>query len=386
MIRIIFFAVLFSLLLTNSPGIADPSDKLTKTKQQLQAAKQRASQLAAEEQRVAEKLDRLNDDLSTIGKKIRENQQSLIDINDRLTELNNDQNQLLTDINQNRDQSGHLLLAMQRLSRQPVEALVLKPGAPITAARTGMMLSATLPALRGQITKLQNDLKKLEGITDQLAKQKRMRAKRQAELDRQQTELVKLIRQRKLVLNAKRAEKTSAEQQADKLAKQVNDLSQLMAALAAQETVGRQKPTARGLTTNIFDKLPLGGKPGIRSGNKMVLPVAGRITTDYNETDDFGLHTKGITISAGSGALVTSPAGGTIRFSGPFRRFDNILIIDHGRGYHSVIAGLYELYTGVGDRVRADQPLGRMPNTNAPSLYFELRRNGRPTDPKEFLS
>jgi septal ring factor EnvC (AmiA/AmiB activator) len=386
MIRILLFALSFMLLLTPSPVMANPSDKLTQTKEELQAAKKRADQLAAEEQRAAEKLDRLNNKLSVIGKKIRENQQSVININDRLAELRDDQNRLLADINQNRDQSGHLLLAMQRLSRQPVEALVLKPGAPITAARTGMMLSATLPALRGQITRLQQDLKKLEGVTDQLADQKRMRAKRQADLDRQQTNLVKLIRQRKLVLNAKRAEKTSAQQQADELAKQVQDLSQLMAALAAQKTAGRHKPVERGLTTSIFDQLPLGGKPGIRSGNQMALPVAGRITTDYNETDDFGLHTKGMTITARSGALVTSPAGGRIRFSGPFRRFDNILIIDHGRGYHSVIAGLYELYAGVGDRVRADQPLGRMPDTDAPPLYFELRHNGRPTDPKEFLS
>ncbi|WP_245986647.1 murein hydrolase activator EnvC family protein [Azospirillum thermophilum] len=77
-----------------------------------------------------------------------------------------------------------------------------------------------------------------------------------------------------------------------------------------------------------------------------------------------------------------APQAGSIMFAGPFKGYGQILIVEHGNGYHSLIAGLGRIDTAVGKRVAAGEPVGLMPADGSPDLYFELRRNGQPINPQ----
>jgi septal ring factor EnvC (AmiA/AmiB activator) len=63
------------------------------------------------------------------------------------------------------------------------------------------------------------------------------------------------------------------------------------------------------------------------------------------------------------------------------------LIIDHGEGYHSLLAGLGRIDAAVGQKLLAGEPIGIMPRTAKGTLrlYMELRRDGRPIDPLPWL-
>ena len=67
------------------------------------------------------------------------------------------------------------------------------------------------------------------------------------------------------------------------------------------------------------------------------------------------------------------PADGTIAFAGPFRRHDGVVIIDHGRGWMSLLTGV-RAERRKGERVRAGEPLGRALGP----VSVELSTNGRP--------
>jgi murein hydrolase activator len=85
--------------------------------------------------------------------------------------------------------------------------------------------------------------------------------------------------------------------------------------------------------------------------------------------------------------VVVAPDSGRVLFSGPFRGYGLILIIEHTGGYHSLLAGLGRIDATVGRTVEAGEPVGTMghdPDRN-PSLYFELRRSGQPTNPQPWL-
>lgn len=74
-------------------------------------------------------------------------------------------------------------------------------------------------------------------------------------------------------------------------------------------------------------------------------------------------------------------------YAGPFRNFGLILIVEHGNGYHSLLAGLGRIDVSVGRHVVAGEPLGALPGPgeadgDVRELYFELRSNGRPVDPE----
>ncbi|MCG7363313.1 peptidoglycan DD-metalloendopeptidase family protein [Roseomonas sp. ACRSG] len=84
---------------------------------------------------------------------------------------------------------------------------------------------------------------------------------------------------------------------------------------------------------------------------------------------------------------MVSPCGGRAVFSGPFRSYGLLLIVDCGNGYHFVLAGLERLDAEAGSRLLAGEPVGVLGSGDSgeggrASLYVELRRNGQAVDPK----
>ena len=113
------------------------------------------------------------------------------------------------------------------------------------------------------------------------------------------------------------------------------------------------------------------------------------IKTRYNEEDDFGAKSKGVSIEGYGGALIVAPMGGVIRFAGYFKNYGNMLIIEHKNGYHSLVAGLEKIDTVVDQSVVAGEPLGHLYQSksgNPPTLYFELRHKGKAIDPARKFS
>jgi murein hydrolase activator len=106
------------------------------------------------------------------------------------------------------------------------------------------------------------------------------------------------------------------------------------------------------------------------------LPVAADVTDGLGSVNSSGVRSRGLTLATARGAAVAAPADGLVRFSGPFRDYDGILIIDHGRGWMTLLLNVSSpLKTG--DRVRLGDAIGR---TLGP-LGVELSQNGRRISP-----
>ena len=103
------------------------------------------------------------------------------------------------------------------------------------------------------------------------------------------------------------------------------------------------------------------------------LPVAAKVVVGVGSISDTGIRARGMTLEAYAGQDVRVPADGTIAFAGPFRRHDGVVIIDHGRGWMTLMTGVRaDLRTG--QRVRLGQPLGRALGP----VTVELSTNGSP--------
>jgi septal ring factor EnvC (AmiA/AmiB activator) len=73
---------------------------------------------------------------------------------------------------------------------------------------------------------------------------------------------------------------------------------------------------------------------------------------------------------------LTAPADGSVKFAGPFRDYDGVLIIDHGGGWMSLIVNVASSLHA-GDRVAIGQDIGRALGP----LQVELSHNGRRISP-----
>jgi len=119
----------------------------------------------------------------------------------------------------------------------------------------------------------------------------------------------------------------------------------------------------------------------------MPFPARGRVITRYGQTNEVGVVTKGLEIATRQGAQVIAPYDGQVVFSGPFRGYGLLLIIEHSEGYHTLLAGMARIDASVGQRLQPGEPVGIMGQDEAkPTLYVELRRNGQPVNPLPWLT
>jgi septal ring factor EnvC (AmiA/AmiB activator) len=103
------------------------------------------------------------------------------------------------------------------------------------------------------------------------------------------------------------------------------------------------------------------------------LPVAASVVEGVGSISDTGIRARGLTLQAYAGQQMFAPADGIIAFAGAFRRHDGVVIIDHGRGWMTLMTGV-RTDLRKGQRIRLGQPLGRALGP----VTVELSANGSP--------
>jgi septal ring factor EnvC (AmiA/AmiB activator) len=104
----------------------------------------------------------------------------------------------------------------------------------------------------------------------------------------------------------------------------------------------------------------------------------------------FGTRTfrNGVEIEAAEGTEVHAVYAGQAVYTGWFKGYGNLIILDHGNEYYTLYAHVAEILIKEGDEVRQGQRIGSVGDTGSLSgarLYFEVRYQGRPQDPAEWL-
>ena len=123
------------------------------------------------------------------------------------------------------------------------------------------------------------------------------------------------------------------------------------------------------------------------------LPAAGAILKTFGSPDGLGGTEHGVYLATPAGATVSAPADGAMLFSGPYRSYGQLLIIDAGGGYYVLLAGMDRINVESGEFVLAGEPIGVMGDGSVrmaaaaavgaarPVLYIELRKDGTAIDP-----
>ncbi|MBI1894696.1 MAG: peptidoglycan DD-metalloendopeptidase family protein [Candidatus Rokubacteria bacterium] len=121
-------------------------------------------------------------------------------------------------------------------------------------------------------------------------------------------------------------------------------------------------------------------------------PTDGKVVSAYGPQvhPRFGTRTfrNGIDIEAPEGTQFKAVYPGTVLYTGWFKGYGNMIILDHGHGYYTLYAHASELRVREGESVRQGQIIGRVGETGSlagPRLYFEVRSQGRPEDPQRWL-
>ncbi|HVL78807.1 MAG TPA: peptidoglycan DD-metalloendopeptidase family protein [Sphingomicrobium sp.] len=156
-----------------------------------------------------------------------------------------------------------------------------------------------------------------------------------------------------------------------------------VAVAAAEETVrvtgeGRRARSSAQIAAELAALGPAPQRPGGAVGGSArapldyVLPADAPVADGFGSISSGGIRSRGLKLATARATPVAVPASGIVRFAGPFRSHDGIVIIDHGRGWMSLIINVSTAHRR-GAQVRAGEPLGRALGP----IVVELSHNGR---------
>jgi septal ring factor EnvC (AmiA/AmiB activator) len=231
---------------------------------------------------------------------------------------------------------------------------------------------------------LSRDLALLGDAQAALAERERARAERELEAGRLQVLAVDL-EDRRAQAEARREERETL-------------LSALRGARAfheraAAETGAQTRKLAEFVATLPPPRAGLSGPGGfLARRGRLPLPAPGPISVGFGRVVNPKFNTvtvqNGIDVGAAAGAPVRAVAPGRVVHAGWFKGYGNLVIVDHGEGYHTLVAHLASMQTAMGEDVDAGDVLGTVGDSGSLKgayLYFEIREKGRPVDPHPWL-
>jgi len=111
-----------------------------------------------------------------------------------------------------------------------------------------------------------------------------------------------------------------------------------------------------------------------------------RITSPFGYR--WGRQHAGIDLGMPEGSPIYAAKTGTVICSGYYTGFGNLIRIDHGNGMETYYAHCSRLIATEGHKVEEGEVIaevGSTGNSTGPHLHFEVRINGEPKDPAEWL-
>ena len=372
-------SALFLLLLTAppptpstppAPSASSPADERLRAVRDRRAALQKdLARLRSEERSLLGEVERLELEVRLRGEELRETQLVLQRTNEQMDVTVRRARDLEQSISAARPVLAARARALYKLGELSYLRMLLSVERPSDIFRGYRFVSALARRDNQRIAGLRSDLAAL--------------AATRAELERKTREALELrtsLERTRRGLDADRRRK-------EKLLTEIVERKETHAAYLQEleEAEGRLQSLLQGLTAeDVAVPIPV-------FKGSLPWPVAGRVRVAFGRRKHprFDTYTveNGIEIAAPEGATVTAVHEGTVAFADRFRGYGLMVVIDHGGKHHTLYAHLAELRVQAGQKVSTGQVLGVAGGSvEGPGLYFEIRFQGRPEDPAEWLT
>ena len=358
--------------------------KLQETQKQLKQERERAAQARQRETSLLAELEE-------IEQRLGEKQREVARLDARVRRVQADIAALRGDIDK---LQGHRAGQEQALAQRL--RMIYKIHA--QGAALPLILSGEDPAARAAVVRQLGNLAALDArliqeyrvTSDRLADRKEREEARRSELamlraeaKREQAEVDREAARRRVLLARVRDERAYHERMVGELSEATRRLETFIRELQAKQRRLAKVPPGPGET-------PRTGFGTLRG--QLPWPTEGRIVSAFGPQvhPRFGTRTfrNGVDIEAVEGTEIAAVYAGHVVYTGWFKGYGNLIILDHGHEYYTLYAHIADIQVKEGDDVRQGQRIGTVGDTGSlvgPRLYFEVRYQGKPQDPAEWL-
>lgn len=384
------FALALISFAAAEPGLNRGDDPLRHVEDAIAAEEQRLQSLTSQAQDLGAEMDRLQQQLVDYAAQVQQREAELAELDQQVIMLETTRAAKLAGLENQRSDLGALVAVLQRLSMQPREALILGIQSPRDMVLSAELLNYALPGLQAKAIRLKQELSDIQNLREDAEKRRREIATAAESLRGVREGIKRLVAQKASLRRVTEEDRAAAHQRVEELARQADDLRELLEAMPAMPRAPEIKPEIGGAATaptilRLEPPKELKNFPRRRDG--VIPPVVGRVAARFGQIAEDGTKSEGILFETLPGAQVVAPHDGQAVFRGPFRSYGELLIIEHQNGYHTLLAGLGRTDVVVGQWVLAGEPVGVMDvlENGRPRLYVEFRRYGKAIDPWPWL-
>lgn len=351
-------------------------------------------------------LSKIDKTMIDLAKKIQNNEEKLSELEASFNKLQDDLVEKESVFAKENNSLVQTLASLQNMSLNPSQSVILQPLSPVDIIRSAILLRETIPALNQKSSKLKVDLDNIYTQKQKIENTVKETKKQTTLLEKQQAEMKQLLK-RKSTLRQDVEEKGAKTQKiAEDLSSKARDLRELLEEIEKQKELERkkreeaerlaalkqQKEYANKQTPQTVDskthesiKKQVKNSRFAQAKGSLPKPVRGNVITEYGQMISKGVTSKGIVYKTRPNAQVIAPYDGTVIFSGPFKGYGNIIIVEHGDGYLSLLAGLGNIDCELGQMLLAGEPVGTMPDDKSAKLYLEIRKDRHPINPAPWI-
>jgi septal ring factor EnvC (AmiA/AmiB activator) len=360
--------------------------KLQQAERQLREEQQKAAEARARETSVLAEIEQ-------IERRLADKQRQVVRLDGRITKTTADATALRTEIRQLETQRSaqqealaRRLRAMYKVHAQGGALPILLSGDDPMTRAAAMRHLTSLAALDARL------IQEYRGTSDRLEDRKGREETRHRELatlrsdaQREQAEIDRDAAKRRMLLAKVRDERTYHERMVGELTEATRRLEAFIRDLQARQRRLAKAPPARSAPDT-----PGAGFGGLRG--RLPWPADGRVVAAFGARvhPRFGTRTfrNGVDIEAVEGKDVAAVYAGHVIYTGWFKGYGNLIILDHDNEYYTLYAHIADIQVKEGDDVQQGQRIGTVGETGSlegPRLYFEVRHQGKPQNPEQWL-
>jgi len=330
----------------------------------------------AEEDRssLEQQLSGLEQEIGRLTRERRELRQQAREQQLRLTELGKEETELTRVLESQRDSLKKQIRAAWMEGDAPAVKVLLNEIDPDKVARTMTYYEYLsrdtidrLEAFAANLRQLKETQKQVKAGRMRLAELEENVADRQQKLSSSKKEREQTLAALKTDISNRLSEREELEEDRKRLEKLLREVEEAIANIP---------------TPNESD--PFGSLK-----NKLPWPAEGKVVRNFGDSYASGkLKHNGLLINTAEEGDVKAVHYGRVVFANWLRGFGLITILDHGDGYMTLYGHSSSLFTSPGDWVEAGEAIaqaGRTGGTNDPAVYFEVRHNGKPDNPRRWL-
>ena len=348
--------------------------QLQELERALEQGRARQQELARQATRLAQELGSVRAQLVAAASAVQQQELRISELRTHLEALRAEEAAKSRSLEREQEDLAQVLASLARLSRQPPVTMVAGANAALDLTRSSILLAAIIPGLQERGRAAVAELQSVRSLRQRIDVEEAELEQAHQQYQIERTRLAALLEQRGREAVQAQTEQQDERARIAKLAAEAEDLRELLGRLEAQPPAPGEGP-------------PEGTRPFPEARGRLPLPARGKVIRNWGEIDPLGLPARGLTVEIVADAQVVAPYDGRVVYADNFRYYGQLLIIDHGGGYHTLVAGLSRIDGQVGQWLLAGEPVGQASHgeNGKSTLYVELRRNGEPINPSPWL-